>query len=408
MCCRPSAVTAQLGPSLDPSLPPGKYVIDTWTTEDGLPNATIEAILQTRDGYLWLGTRGGLVRFDGARFTVFDRSNVPGFSSNRVSALLESRDGGLWVGFQQGGLHRLRDGTWEHFDIRHGLSHNTVETLTSIDGEIWIGTTLGVDHWNGETLSSLAGCPEKVRGIGETADGTVWVFADERLMRIREHVCEVAFPDVPLPPSFPGSGILRATRDGNLRLLVAGQMFRVTEDGLIADDLDTSSARVEFGANDFFKDRRGTFWAASHNGLARIADGKSTLFTAAEGLADHRVLSIFEDHEGSLWVGTYTGLNRLKGSRFRTLTVTDGLAEDVVQTALEDSHGNIWIGSRFALVVLFARRCGNNFHLRRPSGGFREELVGRLPRDVVGRYDEGHLSTRQQDLKALRKTRGLF
>src|SRR6476620_8368881 len=89
-----------------------QYRFDNWTTDDGLPQNTVSAIVQTRDGYLWLATAGGLVRFDGLRFRVFDKSNTKGLTSVRFSALFEDDDGSLWIGTEDGGLTRYRNGTF--------------------------------------------------------------------------------------------------------------------------------------------------------------------------------------------------------------------------------------------------------------------------------------------------------
>src|SRR3954469_11253001 len=93
---------------------PAKYVQDVWTTEKGLPQNSVTAILQTRDGYLWVGTFGGLARFDGLKFTIFDTGNSPGLKSNRIIALFEDHTGVLWIGTEQGGLSRYSQGAFTH------------------------------------------------------------------------------------------------------------------------------------------------------------------------------------------------------------------------------------------------------------------------------------------------------
>src|SRR5262245_33468429 len=89
-----------------------QYRIDHWTTDNGLPQNTVRAIAQTRDGYLWLTTFDGLARFDGVRFTVFDKSNTPAITNNRITALYEDRDGTLWIGADQGELVAYRNGVF--------------------------------------------------------------------------------------------------------------------------------------------------------------------------------------------------------------------------------------------------------------------------------------------------------
>ena len=113
-------------PSLDPSKALHQYVHEVWDQADGLPPNAIRAITQTRDGYLWLGTQGALLRFDGVRFTVFDRRNVPALTPSAVRCLLESRDGTLWIGTEGGGLVRYRHGVFEALTTDDGLPDNWV------------------------------------------------------------------------------------------------------------------------------------------------------------------------------------------------------------------------------------------------------------------------------------------
>src|SRR5262249_30712372 len=92
-----------------------QYSIDTWTAENGLPQNTVRAILQTRDGYLWLGTQDGLVRFDGVRFVTFNTTNTKGISSNRITCLFEDAAGALWIGTEDGGMIKYKDRTFTSF-----------------------------------------------------------------------------------------------------------------------------------------------------------------------------------------------------------------------------------------------------------------------------------------------------
>jgi ligand-binding sensor domain-containing protein len=105
------------------------YRFDSWTTDNGLPQNVVYAITQTRDGYLWLTTFDGLVRYDGVRFTVFDKGNSKGLVSNRFSALLEDTDGSLWIGTIDSGLTRLRDSVFTSFTTADGLPNNQIHSI---------------------------------------------------------------------------------------------------------------------------------------------------------------------------------------------------------------------------------------------------------------------------------------
>ena len=105
------------------------YTRHVWQSSDGLPEQTVQAFAQTPDGYLWIGTTGGLVRFDGLHFVVFDRQNTPALHENSVFCLMVSRDGALWIGTEGGGLARYAHGEFRSWTSRDGLSNDFVRTL---------------------------------------------------------------------------------------------------------------------------------------------------------------------------------------------------------------------------------------------------------------------------------------
>lgn len=143
----PALFGAGVAFALDPKKAVTQYVHDAWTTEDGLPQNSILSIVQTRNGYLWLGTWGGLARFDGVRFTVFDRGNTPALKNNYIYALYEDREGSLWIVTGGGGLTRFRDGEFITYTTRDGLSSDDLRSICEDhEGNLWIGTMGGVDR----------------------------------------------------------------------------------------------------------------------------------------------------------------------------------------------------------------------------------------------------------------------
>src|SRR5437867_915320 len=131
--CRPAF-------ALDPDKAITQYNQDVWQTKEGLPHSHVQAITQTRDGYIWIGTEEGLVRFDGARFTVFDKTNTEAMKVNSVWSLHEDRAGYLWIG-TRGGLIRFKDREFSSY----GNSSETINCIYEAnDGKLWVGTSTGL------------------------------------------------------------------------------------------------------------------------------------------------------------------------------------------------------------------------------------------------------------------------
>ena len=135
---------SRLQAGLDPTKSVGQYIHDVWQTDNGLPQNSAVALAQTWDGYLWIGTEIGLARFDGTRFTLFDKRNTPQILADEVLALLVDRDGVLWAGTHGGGLIRYKDGVFSNYTTKTGLSSDVIQTLYQDEnGDIWVGTDGG-------------------------------------------------------------------------------------------------------------------------------------------------------------------------------------------------------------------------------------------------------------------------
>jgi streptogramin lyase len=135
--------------ALDPKRKISHHRHNVWGTEQGLPQSTVLAIAQTRDGYLWVGTEKGLARFDGIRFTVYNKDNTPALEHERINALLEDNEGSLWIATYGGGLGCLRDGKFKFYKTSEGLPSNTVMSLAlDQSGTVWIGTMKGLARFS--------------------------------------------------------------------------------------------------------------------------------------------------------------------------------------------------------------------------------------------------------------------
>ncbi len=156
------------------------YTERTWQMQDGLPEQIVQAFAQTKDRYLWIGTTGGLLRFDGARFSLYNRENTPAFSDNNIFCLMVSQDNTLWIGTEGGGLIQYRNGAFRAFSSKDGLTNNFVRSVYQDSaGRIWIGTDNGLFQFRGgrlERIDDSATVPLlAVHAIYEDREGGLWV-----------------------------------------------------------------------------------------------------------------------------------------------------------------------------------------------------------------------------------------
>jgi ligand-binding sensor domain-containing protein/signal transduction histidine kinase len=375
-----------------------QLVLDSWQTEDGLPQSAVHAVVQTRDGFLWVGTEEGLVRFDGAGFTVYDTSNTPGLRNDCIWALAEDRGGTLWIGTYGGGLTRLRDGLFTALTTKEGLPSDIVRTLYGDrSGALWAGTDGGglarVDGDKVTTFTTREGLPhDRVNAIVEDEGGTLWVGTDDgglaRLEAGRLHAdgARDGLHDEDVNAlHVDRSGALWVGTDGGLARITGGAFKRFTRrDGLphdwvnaVGEDRDgalwvaTSGGLCRLKGDRFealttkeglpnatvltlYEDREGRLWFGSAGGgLARLKDGVAAAFGPPEGLSYDIASTIIEDREGTLWVGTYGGgLNRFRDGRWTSFTTRDGLPDDAVTSLFEDRSGTLWVGTRRGLCRL--------------------------------------------------------
>lgn len=359
------------------------YIQTVWTTQDGLPQNSVTAILQTRDGYLWLGTFGGLARFDGVKFTVFTAGNTGGLESERILALYEDAQGALWIGTEHGGLARYAQGTFTTYRMKDGLPSDKVlclcggdnetlwigteaglvrlqsgrfQTYTTTDGlphrevlalhrdrqgTLWVGTRAGLTQLIGtgfRTYTLGDGVPsDKVNVIGEGRDQSLWVGIGHGLLRRKDHTFTslktIAGQSIGVPVS------LHEDEDRNLWIGSYNGLALVQSHHL------TRLIRDQVWA--IFEDREKNVWVGTNGaGLHRWKKKQLTTYTTAMGLAGDNVIPITQDGEGSIWIGAQCdGLSRFKDGRFITYTDQLGLQNRCVRSLLTDRDGSLWIGT---------------------------------------------------------------
>jgi ligand-binding sensor domain-containing protein/signal transduction histidine kinase len=372
--------------ALDPTKAITQYVHTVWRTDDGLPENSVNRILETQDGYLWVGTQAGLARFDGMHFTVFDHTNTPSLYNDYIDDLAQDRQGTLWIATANGGVTSLSNGTFSHvraigaraglalaadsdgsmwiggygglshlkngkviktYGVADGLVGDPIRHLVvDTDGSLWIGTTGGLNHLVDGKITAYStkdGLPDNdIANLHLGADGTLWVQTknSEIVRRIHGRFEPWRVPGVSRPTNDilddrAGNLWLASTAEGLMR--VSGQQVSrfTTKDGLSSNLVNT-----------LYEDRDGNVWVGTNEGgLDRFHDGSFTSYAKEEGLAADQTYSVIEDHAGDMWVTTAAGLNRLHGNQVRVFTTADGLPTNNTWSMWEDLQKNLWVGT---------------------------------------------------------------
>jgi signal transduction histidine kinase/ligand-binding sensor domain-containing protein len=390
---------------------PVQYHVDSWTTENGLPQNVIRDMCQTPDGYLWLATLDGMVRFDGVRFVVFNRSNSPGIKSNRFTTLYCMPDGEFWAGTEFSGITRYSNGEFTTYTGGNGLPANDVPAVIGDNaGHIWALSHTSIVQWNGASFHLIALPPEEAQcsyfPMGRS--GFVCIQGKSLHLFVRGQ-----FLQYPLPSGWPQRTFTRAGRDisgviwltdgfGKFARLTRGRWFEIpqTEEKRDASSrwvdrpsvyrdfhgnlwkisvgseaayplqainlsLDGKSQRIVF--NSFFEDREGSVWLATDGqGLYRLRRQTVTTLSEQDGLPDRNIYPIFQDREGSIWVGTWDGgLARYSKGRFTPVSIGGAPAPTRINSIFEDREGVLWVATS---MELYTMKHGQFYPVHIPGG----------------------------------------
>jgi ligand-binding sensor domain-containing protein len=338
-----SAVTQLIGGlparALEPTTPLASYGRQAWGMENGLPQNTVQALAQTSDGFIWLGTEVGLVRFDGVSFQLFDKNTQPALPGNDVRCLLATADGSLWIGMwigTNGGLARWVGGRVQRLAVTDPLASASVLSLMEDrEGNIWAGTEADGLHILRDQRFRTIGAREGLTSdatttVVEGAAGKLWVGTGGGGLNA-------------LPP-IGASG--------------TGDRAYSVRDVLLSDVILSLAAAPN-----------GDLWVGTPDGLNRIRGGAVDSFTSADGLPDDFIRSLLVDGDGSLWIGTRRGLThwtspgassrgcRVAGDRQDgTFTHANGLGSDLVGAMVRDGKGDLWVATLCGPVAAAERK----------------------------------------------------
>jgi signal transduction histidine kinase/ligand-binding sensor domain-containing protein len=334
----------------DDSLP--NYALAAWATEKGLPPGDVFAIAQDVDGYLWLGTPNGLIRFDGSTFTPWSALTPSrAFPTGPVHAIVGSPDGSLWVGLGGGGgvVRILRGEVFQH-DVASGAPPGVTSMIQDRQGAIWVATRAGLFRFAGGRWG-LMGKADGYSGgeafsLYEDRAGQLWTGTASGVYRRTKDSFELV--------DASATNVQSLTEDG-------GGAIWVTDSRDIVRKLSTRTApqhepdiRLPTGAWRLLRDSHNQIWiAAFGGGLLRVRRPLAPSALVERFEYEHRLpgspRSLFEDREGNLWVGMRGGLIRLSERAFTTVTPLEGLTNDGVRTATVGNDGSVWVATGHAL-----------------------------------------------------------
>ncbi|HEV3041963.1 MAG TPA: two-component regulator propeller domain-containing protein [Candidatus Angelobacter sp.] len=331
---------------LEPAKDIRQYVHTIYRTQDGLPEKTVQAIVQTRDGYLWFGTQEGLARFDGHSFKTYDHSTTPELSSGFITALLETRDGALWIGTYGGGVVRYQGGKFQSFTEHDGLPRNFIWGLSEDnEGRLWILTYRGLGtYWQGK-FTSLAdpSLNDRIVAFANDESGNVWLGGPKGLVQYHKgSFSPVSIPDL----GTVGISSLAYDSHGTLWIGTGNGRLGRFKNG-ITTWLDAKDGVPSASLSAIHIDRHDNLWIGTAGaGLCRFANSHISCYSHKDGLSDDVIRPLYEDREGNLWVGTVNGgIDNFTDGKLATIGAWAGLAGIYVQGVLEAHDGSLWVGS---------------------------------------------------------------
>lgn len=359
---------------------PAGYTLQSFQSHDGLPQNSVTAIVQTRDGYLWLGTPGGLARFDGVRFKVFDNS----FLANiRITALSEAEDGTLWIGHEKGGVSRYKNGQFE--TLKSAPRHDSVVAIDGdrillssgalrdsggnlfepdasleqppgsltlareASGKLWIARAGAVSLLEDNQLKPLEfdrfSANNFVYGIGPARAGGMWVVSNDRVRRWHENKWAEDRGAILWKPALVTA--LRELKNGALAVGTIDQGLFLLRGNEAPIRFNRSNGLPQDWIRALAEDHEGNLWAgAGSGGLVAIRPARAVTLAPPDNWQGRSVLSVAIGGNGAFWIGTEgAGLYRLDNGRWKHFTDAEGLLNPFIWSLSDNGQGRMWAGA---------------------------------------------------------------
>ena len=330
--------------ALNPALDINQYAHTSWQMRDGFPKSQITSFAQTPDGYLWLGTEFGLIRFDGVRNVPWRPPANQDLPSNIIFSLLVARDGTLWIGTEKG-LASWKDGKLTQYAELAG--RYIFKILEDHEGSIWAsglavsrGRLCAISTGNIQCFGDDGSLGRGVFNLYEDSKGNLWAGVKDGLWRWK-----------PGPPKFyplagepDGIQCFGEDNDGTLLVGWNGGIHRFTDGKTVPYPIPGRTGQIR--ARRLLRDRDGGLWIGTFNeGLVHVHQGRTDVFGLSDGLSGEAGNRLFEDREGNIWVATGSGLDRFRDFAAATFSVNQGLSSPRIQSVLADKAGGIWLAT---------------------------------------------------------------
>lgn len=334
--------------ALDPQRSPSQYLYDRFGRDEGMPSDTVWVARQDPAGYLWLGTKNGLVRFDGKRFTLFNKQNQPAMRSSDIRDIAIAEDGSLWLASYGAGALHWDGHTFTVLDEAAGLADDIVHDVhLGANGDIWFATSGGVSRLRDGEITSWNHddglTDNRVFRIAEDAEGGLWFATLTNGVsyfngqHFRNYTAGQGLDSTQVHLIFddPELGLTLSTITGSLYSLRAGKVFRL--DHPLQGRLPVHSA---------LRDSDGNLWLGSYaKGLWRLSPIGELMEVPLENTQPGYIFDLTEDREGNLWASTLNGVYRLRDSAFQPWGAPEGLADAMFVVTQSPLDGAIWAGS---------------------------------------------------------------
>ncbi|WP_213996298.1 ligand-binding sensor domain-containing diguanylate cyclase [Arsukibacterium sp.] len=316
------------------------YFSESWSTVDGLPHNTVNAIAQTPDGYLWFATWEGVARFNGRRFDIFERSAETGLPDSGIRTLTVAKNGDLLVAGSRGGIARVRGQQWQSYPplgvlINKAIVDSQQRLWLATEGE---GVVMQASDGSRRQFTEDNGLPANAaHGLYEDSKGQIWIGTTAGLALVDTNlVLSHQFPEQITSPVFA----LAANSEQQLLIGTERGLFQLNEQQQLTQLL------ADVPVATLLPEASGVLWVGTvDRGLLRLYNNSVEQLSIEQGLPNNRVLALLRDKEKSLWVGTNGGVFRLRDAPFTTYTSEQGLADNYVRTVMSDQADCVYVGS---------------------------------------------------------------